>query len=133
MSVGQASRTEWRGRDALRSWLALAWPTWWPGRDTTPELVPMRIPLPQHLSPWIKSPRGHERVRALGLSACLLQYFLEHLHVSVSTHVATTQPRPSHPHSCPGDRPGDHCMWPSVSEFPVDCPPAAAQAHPASQ
>uniref|UniRef100_A0A452V4Z4 Maestro heat like repeat family member 1 n=1 Tax=Ursus maritimus TaxID=29073 RepID=A0A452V4Z4_URSMA len=39
-------------------------------------------PLPQHLSPWIKSPRGHERVRALGLSACLLQYFLEHLHVS---------------------------------------------------
>ncbi|XP_047641436.1 maestro heat-like repeat-containing protein family member 1 isoform X3 [Phacochoerus africanus] len=36
----------------------------------------------EHLSPWIKSPRGHERVRALGLSACLLQYFLEHLHVS---------------------------------------------------
>uniref|UniRef100_A0A8C0L568 Maestro heat like repeat family member 1 n=1 Tax=Canis lupus dingo TaxID=286419 RepID=A0A8C0L568_CANLU len=35
-----------------------------------------------HLSPWIKSPRGHERVRALSLSACLLRYFLEHLHVS---------------------------------------------------
>ena len=43
-----------------------------------------RLPLPQHLSPWIKSPRGHERARALGLSAHLLQYFLEHLHVSVS-------------------------------------------------
>nr|XP_055170134.1 maestro heat-like repeat-containing protein family member 1 isoform X1 [Nyctereutes procyonoides] len=36
----------------------------------------------EHLSPWIKSPRGHERVRALSLSACLLRYFLEHLHVS---------------------------------------------------
>nr|XP_030731868.1 maestro heat-like repeat-containing protein family member 1 isoform X7 [Globicephala melas] len=36
----------------------------------------------EHLSPWIKSPRGHERVRALGLSACLLQHFLKHLHIS---------------------------------------------------
>ncbi|XP_049556530.1 maestro heat-like repeat-containing protein family member 1 isoform X10 [Orcinus orca] len=37
----------------------------------------------EHLSPWIKSPRGHERVRALGLSACLLQHFLKHLHISI--------------------------------------------------
>ncbi|PNI88751.1 MROH1 isoform 5 [Pan troglodytes] len=36
----------------------------------------------KHLSPWIKSPRGHERARALGLSALLLRYFLEHLRVS---------------------------------------------------
>ncbi|XP_012924665.1 maestro heat-like repeat-containing protein family member 1 isoform X2 [Heterocephalus glaber] len=36
----------------------------------------------EHLSPWIKSPRGHERARALGLSALLLHYFLEHLHIS---------------------------------------------------
>lgn len=36
----------------------------------------------EHLSPWIKSPRGHERARALGLGACLLQFFLEHLQVS---------------------------------------------------
>ncbi|XP_023579631.1 maestro heat-like repeat-containing protein family member 1 isoform X2 [Octodon degus] len=36
----------------------------------------------EHLSPWIKSPRGHERARALGLSARLLHYFLEHLQVS---------------------------------------------------
>ncbi|KAM6148277.1 maestro heat-like repeat-containing protein family member 1 [Rhynchocyon petersi] len=36
----------------------------------------------EHLSPWIKSPRGHERERALELSACLLRYFLEHLQVS---------------------------------------------------
>lgn len=51
--------------------------------------------LVQHLSPWIKSPRGHERARALGLGACLLHFFLEHLHVSVST-----GPRP-HPPSVP--------------------------------
>ncbi|XP_061294016.1 maestro heat-like repeat-containing protein family member 1 isoform X3 [Bos javanicus] len=36
----------------------------------------------EHLSPWIKSPRGHERVRAVGLSACLLQFFLQHLQIS---------------------------------------------------
>nr|XP_013001222.1 maestro heat-like repeat-containing protein family member 1 isoform X7 [Cavia porcellus] len=36
----------------------------------------------EHLRPWIKSPRGHERARALGLSARLLHYFLEHLQVS---------------------------------------------------
>lgn len=50
--------------------------------------------LVQHLSPWIKSPRGHERARALGLAACLLQFFLEHLHVSVSTGLQTS-PLPS--------------------------------------
>uniref|UniRef100_A0A2K6QKV8 Maestro heat like repeat family member 1 n=1 Tax=Rhinopithecus roxellana TaxID=61622 RepID=A0A2K6QKV8_RHIRO len=36
----------------------------------------------KHLSPWIKSPRGHERARALGLSALLLRHFLEQLRVS---------------------------------------------------
>ncbi|XP_027713440.1 maestro heat-like repeat-containing protein family member 1 isoform X4 [Vombatus ursinus] len=35
----------------------------------------------EHLTPWIKSPKGHERERALGLSAYLLRYFLEHLNV----------------------------------------------------
>nr|KAF6405277.1 maestro heat like repeat family member 1 [Rousettus aegyptiacus] len=48
-------------------------------RDLTPQGLQVMV---EHLSPWIKSPRGHERVRALGLSACLLQHFLEHLHVS---------------------------------------------------
>ncbi|XP_030872881.1 maestro heat-like repeat-containing protein family member 1 [Leptonychotes weddellii] len=48
-------------------------------RNMTPQGLQTMV---EHLSPWIKSPRGHERVRALGLSACLLQYFLEHLHVS---------------------------------------------------
>lgn len=50
-----------------------------------PEGTCVKSILVQHLSPWIKSPRGHERARALGLGACLLQFFLEHLHVSVST------------------------------------------------
>ena len=49
-----------------------------------PKLHLLKPLLPQHLSPWIKSPKGHERVRALGLSACLLQFFLEHLQISVS-------------------------------------------------
>ncbi|XP_051827268.1 maestro heat-like repeat-containing protein family member 1 isoform X3 [Antechinus flavipes] len=35
----------------------------------------------EHLTPWIKSPKGHERERALGLSAYLLRFFLEHLNV----------------------------------------------------
>ncbi|XP_069322860.1 maestro heat-like repeat-containing protein family member 1 isoform X2 [Eulemur rufifrons] len=48
-------------------------------RDMTPPGLQVMV---EHLSPWIKSPRGHERVRALGLSSCLLRYFLEHLHVS---------------------------------------------------
>ncbi|XP_027949265.1 maestro heat-like repeat-containing protein family member 1 isoform X2 [Eumetopias jubatus] len=48
-------------------------------RNMTPQGLQIMV---EHLSPWIKSPRGHERVRALGLSACLLQYFLEHLNVS---------------------------------------------------
>ncbi|XP_072806090.1 maestro heat-like repeat-containing protein family member 1 isoform X3 [Vicugna pacos] len=53
-------------------------------QNMTPQGLQVMVepPLPQHLSPWIKSPRGHERGRALGLSACLLRYFLEHLHVS---------------------------------------------------
>ncbi|KAM5211025.1 maestro heat-like repeat-containing protein family member 1 isoform 13-T22 [Hipposideros larvatus] len=48
-------------------------------RNMTPHGLQMMV---EHLSPWIKSPRGHERMRALGVSSCLLQSFLEHLHVS---------------------------------------------------
>ncbi|KAM4865340.1 maestro heat-like repeat-containing protein family member 1 [Thomomys bottae] len=48
-------------------------------RNLTPQGLQVMV---EHLSPWIKSPRGHERARALGLSACLLQYFLRNLHVS---------------------------------------------------
>ncbi|XP_006879292.1 PREDICTED: maestro heat-like repeat-containing protein family member 1 [Elephantulus edwardii] len=48
-------------------------------RNMTPQGLQVMV---EHLSPWIKSPRGHERERALGVSACLLRYFLEHLHVS---------------------------------------------------
>ncbi|XP_077703792.1 maestro heat-like repeat-containing protein family member 1 isoform X2 [Canis aureus] len=48
-------------------------------RNMTPQGLQIMV---EHLSPWIKSPRGHERVRALSLSACLLRYFLEHLHIS---------------------------------------------------
>ncbi|XP_054446562.1 maestro heat-like repeat-containing protein family member 1 isoform X2 [Pteronotus mesoamericanus] len=48
-------------------------------RDLTPQGLQIMV---EHLSPWIKSPRGYERARALGLSAGLLQFFLEHLHVS---------------------------------------------------
>ncbi|XP_030731864.2 maestro heat-like repeat-containing protein family member 1 isoform X3 [Globicephala melas] len=48
-------------------------------RNMTPQGLQVMV---EHLSPWIKSPRGHERVRALGLSACLLQHFLKHLHIS---------------------------------------------------
>ncbi|XP_039110004.1 maestro heat-like repeat-containing protein family member 1 isoform X3 [Hyaena hyaena] len=48
-------------------------------RNMTPQGLQIMV---EHLSPWIKSPRGHERVRALGLSSCLLHHFLEHLHVS---------------------------------------------------
>ncbi|XP_031203259.1 maestro heat-like repeat-containing protein family member 1 isoform X3 [Mastomys coucha] len=48
-------------------------------QNMTPQGLQVMV---EHLSPWIKSPRGHERVRALGLSACLLEFFLEHLHVS---------------------------------------------------
>ncbi|KAM9198525.1 maestro heat-like repeat-containing protein family member 1 isoform 2-T2 [Dugong dugon] len=49
-------------------------------RNMTPQGLQIMV---EHLSPWIKSPRGHERERALRVSACLLRYFLEHLHVSV--------------------------------------------------
>nr|XP_044999185.1 maestro heat-like repeat-containing protein family member 1 isoform X3 [Jaculus jaculus] len=48
-------------------------------RNMTPQGLQIMV---EHLSPWIKSPRGHERARALGLGACLLQFFLGHLHVS---------------------------------------------------
>ncbi|XP_069882138.1 maestro heat-like repeat-containing protein family member 1 isoform X2 [Dipodomys merriami] len=48
-------------------------------RNMTPQGLQVMV---EHLSPWIKSPRGHERARALGLSACLLQYFLGHLQIS---------------------------------------------------
>ncbi|XP_037383816.1 maestro heat-like repeat-containing protein family member 1 isoform X2 [Talpa occidentalis] len=48
-------------------------------RNTTPQGLQTMV---EHLSPWIKSPRGHERARALGLSARLLQHFREHLHIS---------------------------------------------------
>ncbi|XP_032171625.1 maestro heat-like repeat-containing protein family member 1 isoform X3 [Mustela erminea] len=47
-------------------------------RDMTPQGLQIMV---EHLSPWIKSPRGHERARALGLSACLLRHFLDHLRV----------------------------------------------------
>ncbi|XP_078209039.1 maestro heat-like repeat-containing protein family member 1 isoform X31 [Callithrix jacchus] len=49
-------------------------------QNMTPQGLQMMI---EHLSPWIKSPRGHERARALGVSAHLLRYFLEHLRVSI--------------------------------------------------
>lgn len=45
-------------------------------RNMTPQGLQIMV---EHLSPWIKSPRGHERARALGLGACLLQFSLEHL------------------------------------------------------
>ncbi|XP_064124300.1 maestro heat-like repeat-containing protein family member 1 isoform X8 [Loxodonta africana] len=48
-------------------------------RNMTPQGLQIMV---EHLNPWIKSPRSHERERALGVSACLLRYFLEHLHVS---------------------------------------------------
>ncbi|XP_075405229.1 maestro heat-like repeat-containing protein family member 1 isoform X2 [Tenrec ecaudatus] len=49
-------------------------------RNMTPEGLQVMV---EHLSLWIKSPRGHERERAMGVSASLLRYFLDHLHVSV--------------------------------------------------
>ncbi|XP_047399899.1 maestro heat-like repeat-containing protein family member 1 isoform X2 [Sciurus carolinensis] len=48
-------------------------------RNMTPQGLQIMV---EHLSPWIKSPKSHERARALGLSACLLRHFLQHLHVS---------------------------------------------------
>ncbi|XP_023364135.1 maestro heat-like repeat-containing protein family member 1 isoform X1 [Otolemur garnettii] len=51
-------------------------------RDVTPQGLQVMV---EHLSPWIKSPQGHERVQALSLSGCLLQYFRERLHVSALT------------------------------------------------
>lgn len=101
------------GRGALHRGLAL---TWHAGPPTQKggcrQGTYMKPPLPQHLSPWIKSPRGHERVRALGLSACLLQHFLKHLHISVS--IPGGDP---HGHSLAlspflAPRLGDHCLRP---------------------
>ncbi|XP_037659046.1 maestro heat-like repeat-containing protein family member 1 isoform X4 [Choloepus didactylus] len=48
-------------------------------RNMTPQGLQLMV---AHLLPWIKSPQGHERERALGVSAGLLRHFLEHLHVS---------------------------------------------------
>ncbi|XP_076692216.2 maestro heat-like repeat-containing protein family member 1 isoform X5 [Callospermophilus lateralis] len=48
-------------------------------RDMTPRGLQIMV---EHLSPWIKSPKGHERARALGLSTRLLRHFRQHLHVS---------------------------------------------------
>lgn len=48
-------------------------------QNMTPQGLQIMV---EHLSPWIKSPRGHERARALGLGACLLEFFQEHLLVS---------------------------------------------------
>ncbi|XP_049621834.1 maestro heat-like repeat-containing protein family member 1 isoform X1 [Suncus etruscus] len=48
-------------------------------QNLTPQGLQIMV---EHLSPWIKSPHSHERARALGLSAHLLQHFLEHLRVS---------------------------------------------------
>ncbi|XP_004618710.2 maestro heat-like repeat-containing protein family member 1 isoform X1 [Sorex araneus] len=48
-------------------------------QDLSPQNLQIMV---EHLNPWIKSPQSHERARALGLSAHLLQHFLEHLRVS---------------------------------------------------
>ncbi|XP_077657290.1 maestro heat-like repeat-containing protein family member 1 isoform X5 [Urocitellus parryii] len=48
-------------------------------RNMTPQGLQIMV---EHLSPWIKSPKGHERARALGLSTRLLRHFRQHLHVS---------------------------------------------------
>lgn len=48
-------------------------------QDMTPQGLQIMV---EYLSPWIKSPQGYERERALHLSAHLLQHFLEHLQVS---------------------------------------------------
>lgn len=86
----------------------------WPGG--CPKLHLSKPLLPQHLSPWIKSPRGHERVRALGLSACLLQFFLEHLQISVS---APGQPARPLPGPMPVPPPGNHSVGPSHLPLPI--------------
>lgn len=93
----------------------------------------VKPPLPQHLSPWIKSPKGHERARALGLSTCLLRHFLQHLHVSVSTGPVAgygrSAPVASPAAPCVGPSAWEPCMWPRSTEhpagslaFPFRCP-----------
>ncbi|XP_038615875.1 maestro heat-like repeat-containing protein family member 1 isoform X1 [Tachyglossus aculeatus] len=47
-------------------------------RDMTPHGLQDMF---KHLGPWVKSVKEHERERAVGVSACLLRYFLERLHV----------------------------------------------------
>ncbi|XP_077800725.1 maestro heat-like repeat-containing protein family member 1 isoform X16 [Macaca mulatta] len=81
-------------------------------RNMTPQGLQIMI---EHLSPWIKSPRGHERARALGLSALLLRHFLEQLRVSalVPFHnlgllVGLFSPR------CAD-------LWPATRQEAVDC------------
>lgn len=44
----------------------------------------IRLLCPQHLSPWIKSTKEHERERAVEVSAALLLFYREKLNVSVS-------------------------------------------------
>ncbi|XP_062043849.1 maestro heat-like repeat-containing protein family member 1 isoform X2 [Lepus europaeus] len=81
-------------------------------RNMTPQGLQVMV---EHLSPWIKSPRAHERARALALSASLLRYFLEHLRVSalVPFHnlgllVGLFSPRCADP-------------WPASRQEAVDC------------
>ena len=120
MAVSQASRTERRGgggaAQGAHSDLA-HWPPCPEGglAGRLPQAAPIEAPSSQHLSPWIKSPRGHERVRALGLSACLLQFFLEHLQISVSAPGQPTRPLPG---PMPVPRPGAHSVGPSHLPLP---------------
>ncbi|XP_007954301.1 maestro heat-like repeat-containing protein family member 1 [Orycteropus afer afer] len=81
-------------------------------QNMTPQGLQLMV---EHLIPWIKSPHGHERERAMGISACLLRYFLEHLHVSalVPFHnlgllVGLFSPR------CAD-------LWPATRQEAVDC------------
>ncbi|XP_010628834.1 maestro heat-like repeat-containing protein family member 1 isoform X2 [Fukomys damarensis] len=69
----------------------------------------------EHLRPWIKSPRGHERTRALDLSARLLHYFLEHLHVSALV--------PFHNLGVLIGLFSPHCadLWPATRQEAVNC------------
>ncbi|KAL0599302.1 Maestro heat-like repeat-containing protein family member 1, partial [Plecturocebus cupreus] len=78
----------WRGRAAWLSFQSLYLDTLHTLEDLLTSLLQQNMTpqglqiMIEHLSPWIKSPRGHERARALGVSAHLLRYFLEHLRVS---------------------------------------------------
>lgn len=54
-------------------------------------LPPDAFPL-QHLGPWIKSSKEHERQRAVEVSAALLDFYLSKLNVSVSERGAPASP-----------------------------------------